>query len=75
MFVELLVGTAGFTLGLYAGKRRAAGKGWGVIAGDMARSVCSMAQCAWQKLCVQFRKDDPNVVKGEIVDKSDTQDK
>lgn len=75
MFGELLVGTAVFTLGLYAGKRRAAGKGWGVIAGDMARGVCSMAQCAWQKLCAQFRKDDPNVVEGEIADKSDIQDK
>lgn len=71
MFVELLVVMSGFTLGLYAGKRRAAGKSWCAIAGDMVKGIGYLAQCAWQKLCAQFRKDDPNVVEGEIAEKSE----
>lgn len=71
MFGELLVGTAGFTLGLYAGKRRAAGKGWVAIAGEMAKGVWSLIANIWGKIYSQFKKDDPNVVEGEIVESSD----
>lgn len=51
----------GFTLGLYAGKRRANGKAWGEIFREMFRSIWAMATSAWSRMCEQFRKDDPAV--------------
>jgi hypothetical protein len=58
---------AGFTLGLYAGKRRANGKGWGEIASEIVHSVCAMISGAWSRICAQFRKDDPAAVEAEVV--------
>lgn len=71
MFYAALIGTAGLTLGLYAGKRRANGKGWGEIAGEMCQSAWSIVACAWRKIHAQFKKDDPNVVDAEVVDPKD----
>lgn len=71
MIVFALICLAGFTLGLYAGKRRANGKGWGEIAGEMCQSAWSMVACAWRKIHAQFKKDDPNVVDAEVIEPKD----
>lgn len=62
MFVAFLVGAAGFTLGLYAGKRRAKGSDWSEIAVEMADKVGSIAVSTWRKVSAQFKKGDPGVV-------------
>lgn len=51
----------GFTLGLYAGKRRANGKGWGEIFSEMFRGILSAAKSIWSRIREQFKKDDPAV--------------
>lgn len=45
-------------LGLYAGKRRARGKGWPHIAAALFADIIRLASGAWRWLASQFKKGD-----------------
>lgn len=62
MIEFVLICLTGFTLGLYAGKRRANGKGWGEIAKESVGNVYSWVHGAWQTVARQFRKNTPDTV-------------
>lgn len=68
MIGSVVVGTAGFTLGLYAGKRRANGKGWGEITSEIIKGLCSVVSRVWSRIRAQFKKDAPSIVDVEMVE-------
>jgi hypothetical protein len=65
MIEVTLICLAGFTLGLYAGKRRANGKDWGEIAKESVKNANSCVRGAWKWSAKQFRKDARNNVDAE----------
>lgn len=56
--ITIAFGAACFAVGLYAGKRRAAGSDWGSIAKDGADWVVSVSKTAYDKVSWPFRKSE-----------------
>lgn len=58
----------GLCVGLYAGKRRAQGAGWGTIGSDMGRSFVGFIVGVFRWVSAPFRKGDPDVIEAEVVE-------
>ena len=56
--IILLVFVTGIALGLYAGKSRAAGEGWGLITWRLISDVASLFATVFKKLSAPFKKGD-----------------
>lgn len=51
-----IVGIVSFVLGMYAGRRRARGLGWGDIWEDCCRDACTLASKMLSAVSAPFRK-------------------
>ena len=52
----LMTGAVSMAIGLYAGKRRAIGMGWGEIGKEMSTGVFGVAKSAWSTISSPFRR-------------------
>ena len=59
-----IVGIGCFVLGLYAGKKRAKGLGWGRIGKDLCQDAYEMAAKTLSTVSAPFRKEIPNQPEG-----------
>lgn len=65
MITTAIIGLCCLSAGLYAGKRRAIGDGWGKIAKDACTDSASAARTIWDKASYPFRKGEPSPEKPE----------
>jgi len=63
----LIVGISCFAVGVYAGRKRAAGFGWITIVKDFCMDTKDVVIKTWSAVSAPFRKGSPEAVKGEIV--------
>lgn len=49
----------GLAIGLYAGKKRERGDGWGKISCDLCSDTIGVAKAMWRRVSGPFMKGDP----------------
>ena len=57
MITIMITGFACLAFGLYAGKKRAAGRSWGGILSDLTRAIRFAIVNAWKKASYPFKKE------------------
>lgn len=60
MIAIIITGFACLAFGLYAGKKRAAGRSWGGILSDLTRAIHFAVVNAWKKASYPFKKENPS---------------
>lgn len=55
--LDAIIFASGMAVGLYSGKKRAAGKTWREVYSDMSKDVLRNANSAWNKVVGIFSRD------------------
>ena len=55
--LDAIIFAFGMAIGLYSGKKRAAGKTWSEVCSDLSKDILRNVNSAWNKAAGLFRRD------------------